>query len=44
LSAWLAGNEHFELLDDKTIADECTKLLRQFLNNPGIPQPKKILR
>ena len=44
LSAWIAGSEHFELLDDNTIAEECTKLLRKFLNDSNVPEPEKITR
>ena len=44
LSGWIAGSEEFEKLDDDTIARECTRLLRIFLNNDKIPMPKSILR
>jgi spermine oxidase len=44
LSAWIPGNGNTEILDDKIIALECTKLLRKFLNNPNIPEPKHIVR
>ena len=44
LSAWIAGSKDFEKLEDKTIADECTRILRQFLADETIPQPKSILR
>ncbi len=44
LSAWIAGSEEFEKLDDATIRNECTALLRKFLNNPNIPEPKTIKR
>jgi hypothetical protein len=44
LSAWIAGSEDFEKLDDATISSECTKLLRTFLNNKSIPEPISIIR
>lgn len=44
LSGWIAGSEEFERLDDKTIALECTRLLRIFLANESIPEPKSIIR
>ena len=44
LLAWIAGTEEFEKLDDKTIADECTRLLRRFLADETIPEPKSIFR
>ena len=44
LSAWIAGSEQFEKLDDKAISTECTSLLRKFLNDNSIPEPTSILR
>ena len=44
LSCWIAGSPEFEMLDDKTIATECTKLLRRFLNNQKIPEPTSLKR
>jgi hypothetical protein len=44
ISAWIAGSEDFEKLDDASIAQECTRLLRKFLNNPNIPEPTLIKR
>ena len=44
LSAWMAGNVEFELLDEKTIGKRCTENLRRFLNDPSIPEPKAVLR
>jgi hypothetical protein len=44
LSAWIAGSEEFEKLDDATVRADCTSLLRRFLNNASIPEPTSILR
>ena len=44
LSVWVAGSEWFEKLNDQEIAFECTKILRKFLNNNDIPEPKSIKR
>ena len=44
LCAWIAGSEDFERLDDKTIATECTLLLRMFMNNGKVPEPLSIMR
>lgn len=44
LCCWIAGSPEFEMLDEKTIATECTKLLRRFLNNQNIPEPTEIRR
>lgn len=44
LSGWIAGSEEFEKLDDKTIASECTRLLRKFLSDESIPEPSSIMR
>ncbi len=44
LSGWIAGSEDFERLDDSEIAAECTRLLRKFLSNDQIPEPKSIIR
>lgn len=45
LCAWLAGSEQdYERVDEPTIAQECTRLLRQFLDDDSIPIPKSIHR
>ena len=44
LCAWIAGSEDFERLDDNTIANECTILLRMFMNNKQVPEPLSIQR
>ena len=44
LSAWIAGCEQFEMLDESAIALECTKLLRTFLGDESIPLPSSIKR
>lgn len=43
LLGWISGNEAetMEKLDDKTIGDKCTEILRRFLNDPCIPYPTK---
>ena len=44
LSAWIAGSEEFELLDDRVVVQECTSLLRRFLNDRSIPEPREMRR
>ncbi len=44
LSAWVAGSEEFEQLDDESIARDCTKVLRRFLGNDSIPMPQSLKR
>jgi hypothetical protein len=44
LSGWISGSEEFEKLSDQDIALECTRLLRKFLGNENIPEPKSIIR
>ena len=44
ISGWIAGSDDFERLDDKTIALECTQILRKFLKNENIPAPVSIIR
>lgn len=44
LCAWLAGSEDYEKVNEKEVASECTRLLRQFLGNEAIPEPKSIVR
>jgi hypothetical protein len=45
LCGWIAGQETIlERLPEKEIAAECTKLLRQFMADPNIPEPKSIHR
>lgn len=43
---WISGKEaeYMETLDDKTIADKCTELLKKFLKDPYIPHPKRCVR
>jgi hypothetical protein len=44
ISAWIAGSEEFEKLDDHVVVTECTRLLRKFLANENIPEPKSMIR
>lgn len=46
LLGWISGKEaeHMETLDDKTVSDKCTELLKKFLKDPCIPSPKKCVR
>ena len=44
LIGWISGNEEYEMLDDSVIKAECTKLLRNFMNNPDMPEPLSVLR
>lgn len=43
---WISGKEaeYMETLDDKTVADKCTELLKKFLKDPYIPHPKRCVR
>lgn len=46
LLGWISGKEaeHMETLDDKTVSDKCTELLKKFLKDPCIPSPKRCVR
>jgi len=46
LLGWISGKEaeYMETLDDKTVSDKCTELLKKFLKDPCIPQPKRCVR
>ncbi len=44
LCAWLSGCEFFEKFSNEKISNDCTLLLRKFLNNNNIPEPIKILK
>ncbi len=44
LSAWIAGCEFVEGLDDDIIARDCTILLRKRFNDEKIPMPKSVKR
>ena len=44
VSGWVPGNVEFEGLDDKTVALECTRILRKFLGDESIPEPKRMIR
>lgn len=46
LLGWISGKEaeHMETLDDKTVSDKCTELLKKFLKDPCIPNPKRCVR
>lgn len=46
LLGWISGKEaeHMETLDDKTVSDKCTELLKKFLKDPCIPNPKRCIR
>lgn len=43
---WISGKEaeYMESLDDKTISEKCTELLKKFLKDPYIPHPKRCVR
>jgi spermine oxidase len=43
---WISGAEaqFMETLDDKTVSDKCTELLKKFLKDPYIPHPKRCVR
>lgn len=43
---WISGKEaeYMETLDDKTVSDKCTELLKKFLKDPYIPHPKRCVR
>lgn len=46
LLGWISGKEaeHMETLDDQTVSDKCTELLKKFLKDPCIPNPKRCVR
>jgi len=44
LCAWLSGCEFFEYFSNDKISQDCTFVLRKFLNNNNIPEPSKILK
>lgn len=46
LLGWISGKEaeHMETLDDKTVSDKCIELLKKFLKDPCIPNPKRCVR
>lgn len=46
LLGWISGKEaeYMETLDDKTVSDKCTELLKKFLKDPCIPNPKRCVR
>lgn len=46
LLGWISGKEaeHMETLDDKTVSEKCTELLKKFLKDPCIPSPKRCVR
>ena len=44
LYASLPNNECFEKIDDKRIASECTRLLKQFMGREDIPEPVSIYK
>lgn len=46
LLGWISGKEaeYMETLDDKTVSDKCTELLKKFLKDSCIPNPKRCVR
>lgn len=46
LLGWISGRaaEHMEKLTTTEVAETCTTILRQFLNDPFVPTPKNCLR
>ena len=44
LCAWLSGCEFFEQFSNEKISNDCTLVLKKFLNNNNIPEPIKILK
>ncbi|XP_013408095.1 spermine oxidase-like, partial [Lingula anatina] len=45
LCVWISCNEayHMEHLSEEDISETCTGLLRQFLGDPSIPKPSKVI-
>ena len=45
LLGWICGDaaSYMETLQEDEIAKTCTRLLRQFLKDPGFPEPKRIV-
>jgi hypothetical protein len=41
---WMNQNEYYEKLDDETVIDESTELLKNYLGKKDIPKPVKIFR
>lgn len=46
LLGWISGREaeYMETLDEKTVSDKCTELLKKFLKDPCIPNPKRCVK
>ncbi|XP_033756400.1 spermine oxidase-like [Pecten maximus] len=46
LVAWISSSAalHMEQLPEAEVSKSCTTILRQFLNNPDVPEPTSILR
>lgn len=45
LLGWISGKEaeYMETLPNNLIAEQCTKILRSFLNDPFVPKPKQCI-
>ena len=46
LLGWISGleAEYMETLDDQTVSDKCTEVLRKFLKDPYVPKPSRCVR
>lgn len=46
LLGWISGQEaeYMETLDDQTVSDKCTEILRKFLKDPYVPKPSRCVR
>jgi monoamine oxidase len=44
LCAYMPNNEHVEELNDKEVIKECTRLLKKFMCDESIPEPKNLIR
>ncbi len=46
LVAWISGDEaeYMESLKDDDVVETCAQIIRQFLGNPSIPRPTKMVR
>ena len=46
LVAWISGDEaeYMETLKDDDVIETCAQIIRQFLGNPSIPRPTKMVR